>query len=459
MKENNKNKYFFKKLFLIMFFLSIFIPRQPIRADELDDLLDETCKNLSEKECEDLRADADLKESEFDSLDNQLKNAEKLLKLKKQQSQTLAGQVEILNTEIKDVQGDIYSLENEILNTQSKIETLKNKIKSKEDNIKDNQNNLGEMIRSYYRLSQDLGLSFLSKGGSLTKIFNQSDSLGQLSTKVNNILRIIREEKANLGKEREIHELEKGKLNLQKKELDKERQALSTKKNEKGNLLARTKGEEAGYQALIGKIESQMKQLLIDVDSLSVAEQGELDDILKNADEPKEGKASTSWYYSQRDSDWANDEIAGIDGLTMAKYGCAISSVAMVLKYYDENVEPDDIAKKTSAFASDGSIKWSYPTTKYDVVLDSSTGHGNIDWDEVEDSINHQRPVIIFIKGSSSGSGHYVVIHGYDSKNKDFVVHDPYWGSNLLLGTSKKLVSNIYKRTATIDQMIIYKPD
>ena len=66
-------------------------------------------------------------------------------------------------------------------------------------------------------------------------------------------------------------------------------------------------------------------------------------------------------------------------------------------------------------------------------------------------------PVIVFIKGSGS-KGHYVVIHGYDDKNDDFVVHDPYWGSNLLLGTSKKIVKSIYG-SASIDQMIVYKSD
>jgi uncharacterized protein YvpB len=276
---------------------------------------------------------------------------------------------------------------------------------------------------------------------------------------INMILKIIKEERETLKENREELEIEKGKLDNKKTEVEERRSSLSSKKYEKNSLLNRTEGEEAQYQALINKIESQMKQLLIDVGSLTAAEQGELNDILKNADKPKEGKASTSWYYSQRNSKWAKDEIAGIDGVTMEKYGCAISAVAMVFTYHNENVEPDDIGKRTSFFENDGSIRWAYPAEKYGMKLKSKEYgiyHGNIDWDDVEDLIEADIPVIVFISGSGR-AGHYVVVHGYDSENDDFVVHDPYWGPNLLLGTSKKLVGSLYGTKAKVDQMIVYE--
>ncbi len=86
-------------MFLLFFSLSFL--QEPLRADQLDDLLDEACKDLSEKDCEDLRDEADDKESQFDTLDNQLKNAQKLVKLKQQQAQTLAGQVQIFKSRNK----------------------------------------------------------------------------------------------------------------------------------------------------------------------------------------------------------------------------------------------------------------------------------------------------------------------------------------------------------------------
>ena len=64
-------------------------------------------------------------------------------------------------------------------------------------------------------------------------------------------------------------------------------------------------------------------------------------------------------------------------------------------------------------------------------------------------------PVIVFIKKTKGGGGHYVVIHNKDSK--DYVVHDPYFGANLYLGTSKALMGAMSPASGTVlDQAIIY---
>ncbi len=453
-KTNYLNK---PLLILVMLFVMLFANLQ-IQADEFDDRIEEYCKDHSEEECEDFKETVDSEETEYDTLENQLKNAEKLAKLKKQQGQTLTNQLQILNLEMNDVKGDIQSLSSKIAATQKKIDNLEEKIKIKTKNIKENQKSLGEMLRGYHRLNQSFNLSLLSSENGLSQAFSQSDYLSQISTKINSALKIIEEEKELLAEEKENEQLERGKLNSEKSELDKEKQKLDLKKNEKGSLLNRTKGEEANYKALISKIESQMKQLLIDVDSLSVAEQKELDYILKNAEKPKKGLASTNWYYSQLDEEWASEKLGG-SRYTIGDSGCAITSIAMVFTYHDEKVDPEDLVD-ASSFTSQGYIDWSSAPKKFDMKLKKDkygTYHGNIDWDDVEDLIDDENPVIVYINGGAGG--HYVVVHGYDSKNDDFVVHDPYWGSNLLLGTSKKLVSSLYRRTANVDQMIVYKPD
>ncbi len=461
-KNKNSKKYWTKISLLILLFLLIAFSKIPAQADDLDDIINNACKDLSKEDCEDLRKEADDKESEYDTLENQLKNTKKLADLKKQQSRTLENQLQILKLEINDVQGDIQSLETKISNTQKKIDDLEKKIKIKAQNIKENQKSLGEMVKNYYKLSKALNLSLLSNENSLTQTFNQSDYLTQISTKINNTLKIIREEKSILAQEKEANQTEKSKLNNQKSDLDKEKQNLSSKRNEKGSLLHRTKGEESNYQALISKIESQMKQLLIDVDSLSAAEQGELNDILENAKKPKYGLASTSWYYSQRDSRWKDERLGG-SRYTIGDSGCAITSIAMVSTYQKDKAKPDDLSGTfffSERKGEEGYIDWYAPPEKFDIKLVTKYGtrHNNIDWDEIDEYIEDDIPVIVFISGSGN-SGHYVVVHGYDKKYKDYVVHDPYWGANLLLGTSKKLVGSLYKRTAKVDQMIVYEED
>jgi len=87
--------------------------------------------------------------------------------------------------------------------------------------------------------------------------------------------------------------------------------------------------------------------------------------------------------------------------------------------------------------------------------LASTTSHGNIDWDTVDKEIKNNNPVIVFVKSTKKGAGHYVVIHSKD-KNGEYVVHDPYWGSNIFLNSTRAYVSALYRGGTTIDQMIVY---
>ena len=446
---------------LLIIILSIFFVKLQAQANDLDDLIDDYCKGVSEEECDEYKNELGDTEDELDDLEKKLKNAEKLAKLKREQAKTLKNQVGLLNLEISTVQSKINGLEGEIVTLEDKIENILTEIKKKDENIKNSKKNLGELLRNYQKLNQNLGLTFVSSDSTLGDVFSQSDYLSKISTEINMILKIIKEERETLKENREELEIEKGKLDNKKTEVEERRSSLSSKKYEKNSLLNRTEGEEAQYQALINKIESQMKQLLIDVSSLTAAEQGELNDILKNADKPKEGKASESWYYSQIDSKWKNKSLGG-SSYTIGDSGCAITSIAMVGKSYGNNIRPSDLT--SSNFFSDrkgqeGFIDWYEPPKHFDLKLKLKTGHAtsNFNNSRIKDYLKNDVLVIAYI--SAGGPGHYVVIHGYDNKRKDFVVHDPYWGPNLLLETSKKLVATLHKRSTVVDQIIVYEED
>jgi len=461
LKNKTKTHYLTKlSLVLLMFFL-IFFANSKVQADELSDLIDDYCKNVTEEECDEYKDELEETEDEMDDLEKKLENAKKLAELKKEQAKTLENQVGLLNLEISTVQGKISTLEEEIDSIENKIERILKEIGKKDSNIKKSKKNLSELLRSYQKLNHNLGLAFVSSDSSLTEVFNQSDYLSKVSTEINILLKIIKEERETLKKNREDLEIEKEKLDNRKTEVEKEKSSLSSKRYEKNSLLSRTRGEEAEYQALIDKIESQMKQLLIDVSSLTAAEQGELNDILKNADKPKEGKASESWYYSQIDSKWKNKSLGG-SSYTIGDSGCAITSIAMVGKSYGNNIRPSDLT--SSNFFSDrkgqeGFIDWYEPPKHFDLKLKLKTGHAtsNFNNSRIKDYLKNDVLVIAYI--SAGGPGHYVVIHGYDNKRKDFVVHDPYWGPNLLLETSKKLVATLHKRSTVVDQIIVYEED
>ena len=156
------------------------------------------------------------------------------------------------------------------------------------------------------------------------------------------------------------------------------------------------------------------------------------------------------WYFSQTDSRWGGNKIGNSKSL-MRDWGCAVTSLAMVFREKGNSTDPGKLAKQ-QIFSGD-LIDW---PNSWDpgINLASSVSHGNINWSTVNTQIKKGNPVIVYIK-RSRGGGHYVVITGKD--NNDYIVHDPYFGPNLYLGTSKSLVGKLgASSSVSVDQMIIY---
>ena len=142
----------------------------------------------------------------------------------------------------------------------------------------------------------------------------------------------------------------------------------------------------------------------------------------------------------------------------MKSYGCAVTSVSMVSTYYGGRITPGALADKP-IFSWD-LINWDMSSWKgCQIKINPNYGysHGNINWKVVDSEINKKNPVIVYIKKTNGGGGHYVVIH-HKTSNGKYVVHDPYFGPNIYLDTSRSLVGKMGNDSGTtIDQMIVYR--
>ncbi|MDZ7611684.1 MAG: C39 family peptidase [Candidatus Moranbacteria bacterium] len=464
-KEKTKNLIIWP-LFLAVAFLvqgNVFADDAEEKIDEAKKEIEEMCEQegLTEAECERALDQVDDIDNQADELKLKMKSAERMVELKQQQQKTLRNQTELLNLQISSLESDINTVNNQIDKIRTEVSRIGDQVEDKEEDISQSKAQLAEVIRIYQKLNKDMGLKLMSSQGSLTEVFNQSEYLNQTSRKIKKSLDEVRETKRELDEKKEKLQEKRAELKQKQQELEGSKEDLDSKKQEKQTLLARTQNEEAQYQALVNKIESQMRSLLIDIESLSEAKKRRLKLIQEGAIDPTSGLASTSWYYAQDDGKWENDNIAGTS-LTMKNEGCAITSVAMVFSYHGEKMRPGEIAEKQSFFTKEGYIDWSSVAEMGNMKLHLDTRHlypDQIDWDDVDDYIERGYPVIVFIR-SGTGAGHYVVVHGYDEDHDDYVVHDPIAGTgpNSLLQTSKKYVSAIYDTSATVDQMIVYKP-
>lgn len=372
-----------------------------------------------------------------------------LIDIKNKQQDTLQKQMEIINTEQARTQAAIIDTKNKAEDLSGKISDLERDIGYKEDLISYQKLILAGMMQSYYEYYQQGVLDLVLINRDFSAILNQSDYMEQTSVKVNEILDGIQKAKAELENEQNDLEQKKQESDQLKQQLEQKKQDLLASESQKQNLLAQTQGEEVKYQQLLTRVEAQKKELF----NFSEAENlAEVDASVESYGKPDSKYwASTSRYFSQKDSRWGDKTIGNSSSL-MKDYGCAVTSVSMAFKFYGASIDPGKMAKQKIFYYD--LIKW---PASWDpgISLASSISHGNINWKTVDSEIKQGHVVIVFIRKTNGKGGHYVVIHNKDSK--DYIVHDPYFGPNLYLGTSRSLVGALGANSGTtVDQMIIY---
>ncbi|MBD3299884.1 MAG: hypothetical protein GF347_00870, partial [Candidatus Moranbacteria bacterium] len=330
------------------------------------------------------------------------------------------------------------------------IKQLELKIEQKNKEIIKKQEILKSLINKIYHESNQSSVELMLEYDSLEDYFKEMEKLNGINEKTKNVLEGINEDKMEL-EHRRIEMNEKfQKLVSLKEESEQNKQYLDSQQDAKEDILKVTQGEEDKYQELLARVEEQRNMILGNFDQMASEHSGEIAAVKAKQKKPKTGLASTSWYYSQLDPRWADDNI-GMSQTKMGQYGCAVTSVSMVLRYHGVMINPGVLAKQKIFYYD--LIVW--PSYWQGVKRVSSSGHGNVDWDVIDDEIKDGNPVIVFVGAKGRGAGHYVAIHGKD-KNGEYVVHDPYWGPNIYLDSTRELISVLYGSSTYIDQMIVY---
>ncbi|PID52627.1 MAG: hypothetical protein CR972_00950 [Candidatus Moraniibacteriota bacterium] len=385
----------------------------------------------------------------LEDLDKQSEKINTLIKLKQKEQA-------VINTQIKKIADQVAEANEEIKNSEKEIEKLsydinriKSEVQQKETHITLQKKVLEKFIREKYQnYTPNIEMfTMLNIANNYTQ--NHKDNLSHATDSVGDFIEKIHKEQEELKKDQINLEKKSGRIQEVKQDLERQNDSLKDVQNYKRVLSAEASAEEAKYQKKLAKIEKQKQKILGD---LNLLYNSDIENLIEKA--PKKYHASTSWYYSQRDPRWAN-EFIGNSRSTIEDYGCAISSVAMVFTYYGKKITPKKLSNK-SIFYWD-LINW--PNTWGDLTLSSNITHSGVDWDDIDDAIDDDEPVIVFIN-VSGGAGHYVVIH-HKTKDDRYVVHDPYLGSNIYLDSTIKAFGAMYgvtvSRKKAVDQMILYK--
>ncbi len=396
------------------------------------------------------------KESEIQdkikALEEKAKTYQQIIEIKKKQQATLSNQISIIETESDRLEAEISLNKEKINSLNIQVGELRDQIAGKEISIKDQKRILSELIQIYCEYHQQDTLSFVFSNEGLANFMAEEDRLSQTGDKITEMIKNVKSLKDSLENEKKAIEEKKKEATDLSFELEEKSSQLESIKDQKQSLVAQTKGEENRYQDLLARVEKQKQELLGDIDELYSVNTAEINKLAGSLPKPTSGLASTSWYYSQKDGRWGNSRIGQSKSL-IKDYGCALTSVAMIFTYYGETTTPKNLAQQKIYYWD--LIVW--PNGK-NIELVKNTNHGGINWKEIDRELANGNPVIVFIKAKSS-AGHYVVIH-HKASNGKYVVHDPYWGPNIYLDSSIKLLSALYKTSISknsVDQMVLYR--
>ena len=437
----------YKKLIFVLLLVTSFILTPFLSIEKISaDLVKEIENQIEEKS------------DQIKNLENQAEEYKDVIYSLRIKEQSLENEVELLDAQVAQLNLEIQATQALIDRANLEISNLLLRIEIKEGEIEDQKDVLRKIIRELNDYDKESLLEIILKTEEFSDFLNQVEYTNTVGERIKETLDDLKVIKSELEQEKEELQDKKLKLEELSAELLNKKEIADAQKTAKEVLLKETKGSENRFQDMLFGVRTQRKTILGDINKLKRDKEAEIAKITAVSERPSENLASTKWYFSQNDPRW-KDMTIGFSSSTVDDYGCAISSVAMVFKYYGIDINPGLLAKQPIYYRD--LIYWPSQWRFLDLV--KKTGHKsggltNDDWNLIDREIASGHPVIVFIKARGS-AGHYVVIHSKDSKG--YIVHDPVlWngqsGANIYLSTTRKYLSLIYGTSTVVDQMILY---
>ncbi len=398
----------------------------------------------------DTSADADAQASEdaakVEDLLDEIKEYQGKIKDLQGKASTLSQEIEKYNDQIYLTELQIQNSINKIAETEQKIGRLEgdiDKLAERIDIIIERivyqENVLKERIRERYKTGSKSPVLVLFGSSTLENLVKKAAYLKVMELQDSKILTQMRDTRETYKRQKGLFEDKKeeeealqAQLIQEKANLDAYKVQLNSKKAEKDRLLAVTQNDEDKYQDLLA---AAKKELSSYSDFVTSSGQGIIG--------PNGlGGGKGGWYYSQRDSRWANNYI-GNSSYTIFQSGCLVSSVAMVHKYYGYDMDPGDLADKEQYFFwGNMLVPWPGPGGRDYKLL----GYGYPE-SKIDNELDDDNPVIVGIYANNSAGTHFVVL--VSGKNGDYEMHDPVYGPNLDFGD--------YYSTSQIFEAVAFK--
>lgn len=403
---------------------------------------------------DDLNQQIEKQEVKRAELEKQAAEYQQIINQKRGEINSLNNQIAIFNARINKLEVEINISQDDIAQTELEIIQLDYGIEEAEEDILNQKDNLSQVIRQIAEYDQMNQLEMMLASDNFSDFFNQIAYLDNLQQGVKIKVEELKALKLNLSEDKEDKEAKKERLEGLQEQLVEQKWSLASQRQSRTALLDYTRGQESKYQQMLANVEAQKKSLLGDINRLRQQKANELARLKEIQEKPPaEYWAATSWFYRQDDPRWAATTI-GLTDSKLGDYGCAVSSVAMVLTSQGSRITPKELAKESIYYYD--LIVWPRRWGSIRCINCPPSHSSSFDWFRLDRELGAGYPVIVFIQADGYGrAGHYVVVH-HKTENGDYVVHDPLFGANIYLSSTRAYLSELYETTTSIDQMVIY---
>jgi murein DD-endopeptidase MepM/ murein hydrolase activator NlpD len=218
---------------------------------------------------DDLKAEIAQKEEEIKKLEEQAVAFKKQLQDAQSLKNTLQNQISIVESRIKKLKNDIYITAAKIGNATLKIDALGLDIAEKQNEVDKRKDSIGIMIQNLYEYDQESLIELVLMKNSFSDFLNQVHYLELLQANVHRDMTALQELKRGLEQQKTDMEDQRNQLSVLNNQLYSQKQLVDKEKQDKDNLLIKTKGQEKQYQSLLDdalKKEQEIQQEIYDLE-------------------------------------------------------------------------------------------------------------------------------------------------------------------------------------------------
>lgn len=388
-------------------------------------------------------------QSDVDNLNSQITDLTTKLSAKKAEAKTFADEVAIFDDKIQTIQLQIQATQAQIDVSNSKITNINEQIAENEAQLLSQKEYLKENLRVFYENGQISSIEVVASSDNLSEFMNKSEYLRSLMDNISETVEKIESLKQQLSNDKNNVEKKKQEIvSLQQSQVG-QRSDLDRERYSKQLLLSQSTKQGATIQEMIADKEAEKKKVQDILNNPPppppVAPPPVITPpvVKPNPDNgtPPPNQGSIPMYFHNQGW-WAwipiNDSQRppNAEPSYMAEFGCKISSLAMIMKYYGQNVDPGTIAKDSRYFATGWQWDWLY---WYGAQSASGLGMSK----EYSDSYakanqwaSQGKPFIASGKIIEDKYGNYTYVHSVviTGKTADgrWIMNDPIQGQGLI---------------------------